>query len=400
MEVQYEKIFGKKTFPFNSKQDKNDIGEKLFMDKNYSIIASPENWIEQTAIDQLIKLSCLQGIVKTVAFPDLHAGKGIPIGVSTMTEGIIYPHIIGNDIGCGMGLFKTGISLKKLKIDRIIKRLESFDEFACINIDDGLAEFKNMDLYNPEKLGTIGGGNHFAELQVVDRVTDQDQMNHFGIEKDAVYILVHSGSRGFGESILRNSIELHQGQNGFRTGTDEFKEYFTCHDKALEWARINRELIAFRLLKGISLKDSKEKILDITHNYLEEKNVGGKRCFIHRKGSVSTDNRLLIIPGSRGAHTYIVKPLRSGEDHLFSAAHGAGRKWQRILCKGKLGNKYDIETIRYSKFGSKVLCNDRNLLFEEAAESYKNIAQVIDTMVNYGLIEIIAMTKPLVTIKI
>ena len=138
----------------------------------------------------------------------------------------------------------------------------------------------------------------------------------------------------------------------------------------------------------MGLKDKMEKLIDIPHNFLERKQIGDEDFFIHRKGAASSDN------------DFIVKPIKSDLDHLYSIAHGAGRKWQRIMCKGKLGKKYDRETIKFSKYGSKVICNNRDLLFEEAPESYKNIEQVIDDLSSYGLIEKIAVTRPLLTVKL
>ena len=107
----------------------------------------------------------------------------------------------------------------------------------------------------------------------------------------------------------------------------------------------------------------------------------------------------MIIPGSRGALTYIVKPAKDTSASLYSLSHGAGRKWLRGLCKGRLRDKYDRYEIHRTRLGSETICHDTNLLYEEAPEAYKGIDHIIHALVENGLCSLVAKLKPLVTFK-
>jgi len=328
--------------------------------------------------------------------PDIHPGKGIPVGAAVLTKGTLYPHIIGNDIGCGMGLFSTHLETRKFKIDRFAKELDRLTALEEIPLD----ECKNdaMGLRNGEALGTIGGGNHFAEFQSVETVYNQEAFSSTGLSEKGVHLLVHSGSRGLGDSTLRFFIEQHHAQLGLEEGSDAFEEYLKEHAVCLAWATQNRKWIAIRLMAALGLKNSIGSVLDTPHNFIQPIELNGERGYIHRKG-VSESLPLNIIPGSRGTLTYLVQRHQSGFENLFSVPHGAGRKWERSACKGKLENKYTRESIRISRYGSPVICKQKELLYEEAAESYKNIDQVVQDMVEEGIVTVVATFKPLLTVK-
>src|ERR1051326_5243971 len=172
------------------------------------LIASGKSWIAGEALRQLHGTAKLDGVQLAVGFPDLHPGIGTPVGAAIVTEGVIYPHLIGDDIGCGMALFKTDLPR------RSAKRVSEWGELrfnlehawdGCM--DDFLAEHCVESTDFDLALGTIGGGNHFAEVQVVDRVFDAPAFKQIGIAKDRLVLLVHSGSRGLGESILRTHVD-------------------------------------------------------------------------------------------------------------------------------------------------------------------------------------------------
>src|SRR6266571_2840998 len=133
------------------------------------LFASPQSRIEGEALRQLYATAKLDGVRVAVGFPDLHPGKGTPVGAAFVTEGVIYPHLIGGDIGCGMALFKTDLVRRDAKLDRWAKlqfNLEhQWDQF----VSDFLAEHDLESTEFDSALGTIGGGNHFAELQAVEK---------------------------------------------------------------------------------------------------------------------------------------------------------------------------------------------------------------------------------------
>lgn len=352
---------------------------------NIRLITSGKNWIEHTAITQLNALSNLEGVVIAVGLPDLHAGKS-PIGIAVITENIIYPHIIGNDIGCGMGLYKTGIERKKFKMDRWVTRLNNIRELSDIETINPYDE--QSPIYD---LGTIGYGNHFAEFQILEKVYDEEQFEKLNIDKNDLLLLVHSGSRGYGESILR---EFNNPQ-GYKANSPEAAAYLEKHENALLWAQRNRIIVANKLISYLGYASEAEKLIDCRHNFLEKK----ENWFIHRKGAVSAEAGVVIIPGSRGSLTYLVVPVGNTKDSAYSLSHGAGRKWARSLCKSRIKEKYDRNTIRETKFKSRIVCHDTDLLFEEAPEAYKDIDAVIGSLLEFGLIKVVAVLRPVLTYK-
>jgi release factor H-coupled RctB family protein len=129
-------------------------------------------------------------------------------------------------------------------------------------------------------------------------------------------------------------------------------------------------------------------------------NVDGAACFLHRKGAAPSDQGAVIIPGSRGTCSYLVKPIGDQEANLWSVAHGAGRKWGRNECEGKLRGRYPAESLRRTRLGSYVICEDKELLYEEAPQAYKDIDSVISDMVGFGLVKVVATFAPILTYKV
>ncbi len=120
--------------------------------------------------------------------------------------------------------------------------------------------------------------------------------------------------------------------------------------------------------------------------------------WIHRKGATPSDQGMIMIPGSRGDFSYLVKPKLT-ETSLLSLAHGAGRKWIRTGCKKRLSHKYSVEQMQRTKLGSRVICDNKELLYEEAPQAYKDINSVIDVLLKADLIELVARFKPVLTYK-
>jgi len=358
--------------------------------KNLRLIKS--KYTESKAVEQLENVLKMKDVNSVVGLPDLHPGKGIAIGAVASTKNIIYPHLIGNDIGCGISLFKIAKKRDKLKRDKLVKRLEGADWYDFELDYNSLKNIKNHNFNN--KLGTIGKGNHFVELQVIDKVVDKNLFDDFKLSKKELYLMVHSGSRGYGEYILDKYIRSYSAQNGIEVLSQEGQEYIAEHNDAVVWGKLNRELIAKRFLEISKIDKAEEKIFDSVHNYLEYKNSN----YLHRKGAASSDSPILAIPGSRGDYTYLVKPI-SDIKSLYSVAHGAGRKWNRTSCKAKLDNKYKKDDLKVTKFKSNVVCFDKALLYEEAPQAYKDVSDVIKSLESEGLIKVIAILKPLVTYK-
>jgi release factor H-coupled RctB family protein len=161
------------------------------------------------------------------------------------------------------------------------------------------------------------------------------------------------------------------------------------------WAERNRRIVANKLIKYLGYSSSVETVIDCKHNFLEQKG----ELLLHRKGAVSAEVGAVIIPGSRGSLTYIVTPTDKVETSAYSLSHGAGRKWARSLCKSRIREKYDRDTIRETKLKSRIVCHDTDLLFQEAPEAYKNIDTVIESLLEFDLIKVVATLKPLLTYK-
>ena len=380
------------------------------------LVANSDTWIEGKAIQQLEKTAELEGIVKAAGMPDLHPGRGYPIGAAFSSENKVYPALVGNDIGCGMSLWTTSIKIKKVNLDKFEKRLSNIDMPLCLMprydewedyIESRSKEKKLENMSFKRALGTIGGGNHFAELQQVDKVFNEEVFNSFGIDKKQLALLVHSGSRGLGESILRKHVEQFS-HGGLEVGSNEFDDYMEQHEQALRFAELNRELIAMRMLDCLNANG--DCVLDVNHNLVSKNivskhsstNLNNKVQWIHRKGATPADQGTVMIPGSRGDYSYLVKPrlgTTASRDSLYSLAHGAGRKWIRSECKARLSNRYKKSDLARTSFGSRVICKNTDLIFEEAPEAYKSIYSVIEAMQDAELIETIARFKPVLTYK-
>ena len=355
------------------------------------ILASKKNWIESKAIEQLTSTAKLDGMTKVVGMPDLHPGRGNPIGAAFLSKNKIYPYLVGGDIGCGMGLWQTNIKVSKTKRDKWVKKLEDLDSPWQGDRDSFVKEFdlKNWD----DALGTIGGGNHFAELQKVDKIVDAESASKYQIDKNYLQLMVHSGSRGLGQMVLNSHTEIY-GAAGLEAGSDEAKKYLNKHNYAYRWAIANRVLIARRFLNCINAKG--HSVADMCHNSVLPVN----NCWLHRKGAApSNEEGLVLIPGSRGAFSYIVQPVGEQSANCWSLAHGAGRKYHRGDSRERFKKKFSVKDLQQTNMGSCVICEDKNLLYEEAPEAYKDINVVIDDMVSYGIIKVVAVLKPIITYK-
>jgi release factor H-coupled RctB family protein len=360
------------------------------------LFASAQSWIEGEAVRQLYATAKLDGMRFAVGFPHLHPGKGVPVGAAFVTEGVIYPHLIGGDIGCGMGLFKTDLVRRDVKLDRWSKlqfNLEHrWEQFVC----DFLAESELESTEFDAALGTIGGGNHFAELQAVEKVLDAEEFKKLELGKQQLVVLVHSGSRGLGESVLRAYVDEHFGE-GVEAESFAGGEYLRGHDLAVRWAKANRELIARRF--AATLGAEAECLWDGYHNGITRRESDGEVVWVHRKGAVATDSDFVVIPGSRGSLSYLVKPTGDGESHAWSLAHGAGRKWARSEARLRMRERFEVSELAQTALGGRVICEERDLLYEEAPAAYKNIDAVVQDLVDAGLVSVIAMFRPMLTYK-
>lgn len=333
------------------------------------ILKNEKLWMEQDAIRQLERISKFEGVEDVVGLPDLHSGI-TPVGATIKTKGCIFPILIGNDLGCGISLFETSVKVKKMKIDKIVKSLE------------------NTKIYGE---CSIGGGNHFIEIQTIDKIYNKEESKILGLDKSKMFLMIHSGSRDLGDKIYREFTS----KNCLIKGTDDFDDYLNLHHYAVAYAKDNRQKLAEHFMNLLGIKSENQCLIDCVHNYLEV--TSG--IYMHHKGSISTiENKYAIIAGSRGSYSYIVKCIPN-EEFLNSISHGAGRKWERSLCKGRLESKYKKDELVKSKLGGVVVTNEKALLYEEAPEAYKDIEQVVQILVDNHCVEFVARMMPKVTYK-
>jgi len=360
------------------------------------LFASARSWIEGEALRQLYAAAKLEGMRLAVGFPDLHSGKGSPVGAAFVTEGFIYPHLIGGDIGCGMALFKTDLVQRDLKLNCWAELRFDLEHPWEGDAREVLAASELESTEFDEALGTIGGGNHFAELQAVEEVVNAREFRQLGLGKQQLVVLVHSGSRGLGESILCAYAQEHQA-NGSDAESFAAAAYLRDHDLAVRWAETNRALIARRFVQALGTEA--ECLWDGCHNSITRREFEGEAVWVHRKGAVATEGEPVIIPGSRGSLSYLVKPIGEGESHAWSLAHGAGRKWARSETRLRMRERFGTHQLTQTPLGGRVICGARDLLYEEAPAAYKNIEDVVQDLVDARLVSVIATFRPLLTYK-
>ncbi|MEV0560629.1 RNA ligase RtcB family protein [Dactylosporangium sp. NPDC050588] len=355
------------------------------MSATVSVFAGPGSWIESDAVAQCHQVAALDGMLHVAGMPDLHPGKGAPIGVA-MASTVLYPLLVGSDIGCGIAVFPIG--LKRAVPEKLAAKFPDLD----VPLDPGLVDGE-IPGGHVEGLGTVGRGNHFVELAKVGTVLDEAHAARLGLAAGDLVLVVHSGSRGFGERILRAHTEVH----GAGPAADP-AAYLAAHDDAVRWGSLNRRLLAARVADALGAQLS-EPVVDQCHNLAEVRTgEGGDRIYLHRKGAAPGDGQDVLVAGTRGTPSYLVA-AHAGAEANHSVAHGAGRKMSRAdaLRRGKA--KHTVEELRRTPVGSLVVCGDRQLLFEEAPTAYKRIEQVIGDLEAHGLATPVATTVPLVTYK-
>ena len=362
-----------------------------------ALLASRKNWIEGEAVAQLRKTAGLPGMRLAVGLPDLHPGRGHPVGAAFITAGVFYPQLVGNDVGCGMGLWQTDLARQKFKQDKYVKQLRDLESPWDGDTAEWLRQYGVEPAEVDAALGTIGGGNHFAEVQDWHEIQDEAAFEDLHLQHLALVILVHSGSRGLGERLLQSHLDRH-GADGLSADTEEAALYLRGQERAGRWAAANRALIVRRLAE--QLHCSGERVVDICHNSITAVEYEGQGGWLHRKGAAPADAGALVIPGTRGSLSYLVIPTGPQRDNAWSLAHGAGRRWNRQSARARLKDRYRADSLVRTEIGSAVICEDKDLLYEEAPQAYKNIDVVVNDMVEAGLIRVVATLKPLITYKV
>jgi tRNA-splicing ligase RtcB len=381
--------------------------------------------VEDEARMQLANTAKMPFIFKHLAvMPDVHVGKGSTIGSVIPTIKAVIPAAVGVDIGCGMMAAKTTLVASDLPESLLAMRTAiekavphgrtvgkrdkgAWGDAPPSNADAAWGQLvtgftqlteKHPRLKNTNNrahLGTLGTGNHFIEV-CLD-------------ESDAVWFMLHSGSRGIGGAIGRHFIELakkdmekwminlpHQDLAYLPEGTDHFDEYVQAVEWAQNFAMLNREVMmqnVVRAVRGVITKPFETHIeaVNCHHNYVSRENHYGENVLVTRKGAVrARKGELGIIPGSMGAKSFIVRGL-GNEESFHSCSHGAGRAMSRTAAKKR------FTMADHAAATKDVECRKDADVIDETPAAYKDIDAVM--VAQRDLVEIVHTLKQVVCVK-
>lgn len=372
--------------------------------------------LESQCHNQLKNLMRLPFAVQHIAvMPDAHCGYGMPIGCILATDNVVIPNCVGSDIGCGMSAARL---IGGPKLDGICDRLQNLrvlikqvvpvgrnwqDEMCRLDdmphLHQGQIVRKQYDRAR-QQLGTLGGGNHFIEVQT-DEVGD-------------IWVMIHSGSRNLGKQVADfysrwalddnaqhySTVPRSADLGFFRRDHDGFGEYIQEMNYCIDFAKKNREKIMWSVLKAFrefwpDVLISGQNWYDMCHNHMSIENHFGRNVCVHRKGAAGPYRNGIfgIIPGSMGTKSYIVS--HTGELMSYgSTSHGAGRRMSRRRAKEELNLK-DQQAILDDLGVAHGLLGRGNL--DEAPSAYKDIEEVMANQVDLCNVEVVL--TPILSIK-
>ena len=354
------------------------------------------NMCDATAWQQISNLCSLPFVFRHLALmPDLHGGKGMPIGTVLATKDVVIPNAVGVDIGCGMCAVKTYIKVETIEQEVLRKQImrgirkqiplgmehhkEAQEEkYMPANHDvDSMTIVKRQYVSATKQVGTLGGGNHFIELQSDD--------------EGWLWIMIHSGSRNLGKQVCDyysrvamilneryfSSVKPELNLPFLPLKTKEFNEYWSEMQYCIDFGLCNRKLIMQRIEEVISDAIPNvefEPMINIAHNYAAWETHFDEACIVHRKGATSAKmGEIGIIPGSQGTSSYIVEGLGNPLSFM-SCSHGAGRVMSRTEPVKSLNLAEEIQKLDEKGIVHAIRCQED---LEEASSAYKNIEEVI-----------------------
>ena len=372
--------------------------------------------VEESAMRQIENLTTLPFLFHHLAImPDVHAGMGMPIGGVLASKDAVIPNAVGVDIGCGMCAVKTNWKVSEIPIRVIRKEIMrgireriplGRDHHKEAQDDKYLPEGHDIDKLEVVKrrqhsiryeVGTLGGGNHFIELQ-----KDED---------DTMWIMIHSGSRNLGKQVGDYYNKIAAALNArwhsvvspdirlpfLARESKEFGMYWNEMKYCIDFALCNRRLMMERIeeviadsLKGIEF----EPMINIAHNYAAMEHHFGRDVIVHRKGAtLAREGVVGIIPGSQGTASYIVEGL--GNPASFcSCSHGAGRVMSRIMAIKTLDMEQEVAQIEAKGIVHAIRSQED---MQEASGAYKDIEEVIANELD--LIQVKTRLLPVAVIK-
>lgn len=455
-----------------------------------AVIFSDEKMIEMVkrdnAPEQAANVACLPGIVgRSLAMPDIHWGYGFPIGgvaAFDSERGVISPGGIGYDINCGVKLVRTNLTVDdvepnvKALVDTIFDNVPSgvgekgkvrlshaevddvleggarwavskgygwdddvvaCEESGCMDNADSSKVGQKAKQRAAPQLGTLGGGNHFVEIQKVDEIFDRDVAAAFGLVGEGqVVVSIHSGSRGCGHQIASDYIRVMEGalkKYGINVpdrqlacapvNSQEGRECFAAMSAGANFAWANRQLIlhglreSFEKVLGRSAEEMEmHSVYDVAHNIckLEEHAVDGKKTkvYVHRKGATRAFDssrsevperyrsvgQPVLIPGDMGSESYVLVGTPGAMSETFgSTCHGAGRQMSRTAATRRFSANQVVADLR-SK-GIYIRAASKGGIVEEAPGAYKNVSDVVRIADGAGISKLVARLRPMGVMK-
>jgi len=440
---------------------------RIYLNKKLLISLFKDN-----AVDQIKNVAHLPGIQKfSLAMPDIHWGYGFPIGGVAALDaegGVISPGGVGYDINCGVRFIKTELSYSKIKkklpqlsdalfntiptgvgsknaisvlthheLAEVLREgakwavrrgfgretdLESIEENGCLAEADPQKVSPKALKRGSNQLGTLGSGNHFIELGRISNIFNEDIATQFGLRKDQIIVMIHTGSRGIGHQICDDYL-YKMVSNFTQLGFDLPDKQLAAMAAAANFAWSNRQiimnLVEKALLKELRISNSDlgfDLIYDVSHNIakFEDHIIDGtlKRVCVHRKGATRAfgpENAALaskyqktgqpvIIPGDMGTESYLCAGTEKAMFETFgSSCHGAGR----VMSRNKARKSSNIRQVKHDLDfkGIQVRAASNHTLLEEMSSAYKDVSEVVNVMSEAGIVQKIVRTLPLAVIK-
>jgi tRNA-splicing ligase RtcB len=439
--------------------------------------------LKDRSLDQLMNVATLPGIVKaSIVMPDAHEGYGFPIGGVAATrhpDGVISPGGIGYDINCGVRLLLSplrytdvrnrigelsralyaqipsgvgqggALRLTRQEMDAVLvegarwavhqgfgysKDLEHMESYGCLAEADPSRVSEAAKARGLDQLGTIGAGNHFVEVDRVDELFDVETAAAFGLERDQLVVLIHTGSRGLGHQVATDQLRVMVNAMA-KYGIDppdrelacvpfhspEGQDYFGAMCAAANFAWCNREMITWEVRKAWNQVFGKSGgelsiLYDVAHNIakIESHRIGDchEKVIVHRKGATRAfgpghpeipaalrdAGQPVLIPGSMGTSSFVLVGTEKGMDATFgSTCHGAGRRLSRRAAQREVDAPRLQESLEAQ--GIHIQAGSLKGIAEESPAAYKDVDLVVETVHRAGIARKVARLRPVAVIK-
>jgi tRNA-splicing ligase RtcB len=452
------------------------------------IYADDRILIEDESVDQLRNATKVKDVQRVLATPDIHSGYGVPIGAVVAMKDKIIPSAVGYDVNCGMRLMTTPLTKSDINVQELAQSIHrdiplgegkanlrlkpeelkiilakgvrgireiagkgesriwkardaDEEERDMLHIEEGGsmqglpdALTKRAIERGKDQLGTLGGGNHFIEIQIVEEIRNPQIAEQFGLRVGQIVVMIHSGSRGLGHQIGNDYMPIAAqdakgktpdrslGFFGVESGTG--RDYIGAMHAAANFAFVNRQIMAMLVRKNFRHYFGNipmPLIYDVPHNMAKRERHFGSDYWVHRKGATRAFSaermsgtpfekigQPVIIPGSMGTPSYLLIGSERAPESLFSVNHGAGRVMSRTRAAGKVRRRdgkvfkegaISDEEFKRSMGDIYLICENPHTIKEEAPQAYKDIDAVIEIVVGAGLAEVVAKMRPLAVLK-